>query len=77
MTSKPLPFVFGIDEVALGSVKAVRSCCFEVELPDGAACLTPEAVYSVAAGRVTLVCMAASARTYSCLLHTPSTAASR
>jgi hypothetical protein len=70
-----MPLVaYGIDEVPLGSVKAVRSCCFEVDLPDGLAWLTPEAVYSVTAGRVTLVCMAASARSYSCLLHTPASA---
>jgi hypothetical protein len=75
MSTRATPLVaYGIDEVPLGSVKAVRSCCFEIDLPDGAAWLTPEAVYSVATGRVTLVCMAASARSYSCLVHTPSEA---
>lgn len=76
MPTKKLPLVaYSIDEVPLGSVKAVRSCCFEVEMPGGSAWLTAEAVYAVTAGRVTLVCMADSARTYSCLLHTPASAA--
>jgi|GEM_PF-2763454 len=73
--SSPPLVAYGIDEVPLGNVRAVRSCCFEIELPDGAAWLTPEAVYNVSVGRVTLVCMAASARSYACLVHTPSAAA--
>ncbi len=75
MTPRGVPMVaYGIDEVQLGAVRAVRSCCFEVEMPDGTAWLTADAVYSVSAGRVMLVCMAASVRSYSCLLHSPAAA---
>jgi hypothetical protein len=60
---------YGIDDVALGPVRAVRSCCFEVVLPGGIACVTSDAIYNINGPRLTLVCMASSVGSYACALH--------
>lgn len=65
----PSLMAYSIDDVALGNVLTVRSCCFEVRMSDGIARLRADAIYSVGTGRLTLVCMAGNARTYSCRLH--------
>lgn len=60
---------FSIDDVPLGEVLTVRSCCFEIGMEDGPACITAQAIFGVEASRVTLVCMADSVRSYTCKLH--------
>lgn len=69
MPPKPRMTAFSIDDIALGDVLTVRSCCFEIGMNDGIACVTAEAVYGVEASRVTLLCMAANVRSYACKLH--------
>ena len=66
--SQPM-VAYGIDDVALGTVRAVRSCCFEVVHPGGMHCVTSEAIYNINGPRLTLVCMASSVESYACALH--------
>ena len=60
---------FSIDDVPLGDVLTVRSCCFEIGMQDGIACITGQAIYGVEASRVTLISMADNVRSYACRLH--------
>jgi hypothetical protein len=70
MSLRDTPMVaYGIDDVPLGTVRAVRSCCFEIVQPTGMACVTANAVYNVNGPRITLVCMAASVGSYACAIH--------
>ena len=60
---------FSIDDVVLGDVVTVRSCCFEIRMGEETACVTAQAIYGVETSRVTLVCMAGNVKSYLCKLH--------
>ncbi len=66
--------VFGIAGRRVGRVGEIREDCFEVlrEAADGGViCLKPDAIFTVEARDVTLVCEKAEVDRYKCVPHTP------
>ncbi len=64
--------VFGIRGRRVGRVAAIKDDCFEVtrERADGGPiCLTPDAIFTVGARDVTLVCEKSEVERYRCPAH--------
>jgi hypothetical protein len=66
----PAMRVLTINDLPLGEVGNILSCCFEVRAPDGTRFnLEPAAIFNVANTRVSLVCMLDHVDTYACKIH--------
>ena len=67
---RPAMRVFTVNDLALGEVGNILSCCFEVRAPDGTRYnLEPASVFNVANSRVSLICMLDHVDTYACKIH--------
>lgn len=64
--------VFGIRGRRVGQVTEIRDDCFEVardKADGGPICLTPDAIFTVEAREVTLVCEKSEVARYQCPTH--------